>query len=122
MKSHFLFLILILFFSCKDKTISSDIEVCGVKDPIRNLPWLRTMIEDAKAKKQEDILTITMGKIKDEVVFDFSLIYMSCIGCNAYHCDGSRVDPSKYTHEEMMDFMNTIRGDGQRGPVLWPQK
>lgn len=121
MKSYLLFLFLVLFFSCKDKTISSGIEVCGVKDPIHNLPWLKAMIEDAKANKQENILTVRMGKIKDEVVFDFNLIYMSCLGCVAYHCDGSRVDPSKYTPDEMMDFMTTIRGEGAKGPVLWPQ-
>jgi len=122
MKSLLLSLLLILVFSCKDKDAASRLEICGVKDPVRNLPWLKALIDDSKAKKHNDMLTITVGKIKGETVLDYSLIYMSCIGCVVYHCDGSRMDPSKYTEQELMDFMHTIRGDGTRGPVIWPQK
>ncbi|WP_353720979.1 hypothetical protein [Dyadobacter sp. 676] len=122
MKTTFLFLFLLFVFSCKDKTVSSNLEVCGIKDPVRNLPWLKSLIEDAKANKQDNILTITVGKIKGETVFDYSLSYMSCIGCVGYHCDGSRLDPTKYTDQEMKDYFDSIRGEGSRGPVIWPEK
>ncbi len=122
MKSLLLFLFLILVFSCNDDTLSSRLEVCGIKDPVRNLPWLRAKIDSLKAKGEADMLTVTLGKIKGEFVFDCTMIYMSCIGCSAYHCDGTRVDLSKYTQEEMKDFLATIRGEGTRGPVIWPEK
>lgn len=122
MKNFLLFLFLILVFSCKDSTVSSRLEVCGVKDPVRKLPWLKAKIDSLKAKNDDDMLTVTVGKLKGEVVFDCSMIYMSCIGCSAYHCDGTRVDLSKYTQEEIRDFLATIRGEGTRGPVIWPEK
>ncbi len=102
--------------------MSSRVEVCGVKDPVRNLPWLKAKIEDAKAQKQDKILTITVGKLKGEPVLNFYLTYMSCIGCVTYHCDGSRVELSKYTQQETMDFMQTIWGGASQGEVIWPEK
>lgn len=122
MKNLILFLSLLFLLSCKEKTISSNLEVCGIKDPVRNLPWLKAIIEDAKAQKQDDMLTVTVGKINGEIIFDCSMIYMSCIGCMAYHCDGTRLDPTKYTQEELKDFLDTIRGEATRGPVIWPEK
>ncbi|SDE50210.1 hypothetical protein SAMN04487996_105219 [Dyadobacter soli] len=122
MKKLLLFFSLILVFSCKDKTVSSTLEVCGVKDPVRNLPWLKAKIDSSKSKKAAEMLTITLAKIKGETVFNYSTVYMSCIGCVAFHCDGTRLDPKKYTPQEMQDYMNTILGDGTRGPVIWPEK
>lgn len=122
MKNFLLLLLLILVFSCKDNTVSSRLEVCGIKDPVRNLPWLKAKIDSSKAMKADEMLTITVAKIRGETVFNYSTIYMSCIGCVAYHCDGTRLDPRKYTPQEMQDYMNTILGGGTRGPVIWPEK
>lgn len=122
MKPYLLFLFLIVVFSCKDKSVSSNLELCGVKDPVRNLPWLKTLIDEAKANNQDEHLTITLGKIKGETVINYSLIYMSCIGCVAYHCDGSRLDLSQYTQEEMNAYINSIWNDKGRGLVIWPEK
>lgn len=112
---------LVLIFSCKDDTVSSRLEVCGVKDPVRNLPWLKAKIDSLKKEKQDHMLTVTVGKYKDEIVFDYTILYMSCNICNVYRCDGSRLDLTKFTQEEMQEFLKTLRGEGTRGPVIWPQ-
>lgn len=122
MKNLLLFFFLIFIFSCKDKTVSSGLEACGVKDPVRNLPWLKAMIEKAKADKQANMLTITVGRIGGEVVFDYYLSYMSCIGCIVYHCDGSRLDPKRYTVAELTELSRSIRGEGMERQVIWPEK
>jgi hypothetical protein len=122
MKNLFLTFFLIFIFSCKDNTVSSRVEVCGIKDPVRNLPWLKAKIDSLKAEKQDDMLMVTVGKIKGEAVFDYTMLYMSCNVCLVYRCDGTRVDLSKYTQDEMKEFVSTVRGDGTRGPVIWPEK
>ncbi|SEJ48489.1 hypothetical protein SAMN05216327_11191 [Dyadobacter sp. SG02] len=96
--------------------------VCGVKDPVRNLPWLRAKIDSLKTQKQEEMLMVTVGKIKDEVVFDYTMTYMSCYVCVVYRCDGTRFDLSKLSQEEMKEFTRTVRGEDTRGPVIWPEK
>lgn len=121
MKKLLLPLFLIFIFSCKDKTISSTLDVCGVKDPVRKLPWLKAKIDSLKAKGEDDVLMVTVGKIKGEIVFDYTLLYMSCYVCQAYRCDGSRFDLTKLTQEEMQEFVRTVRGD-DKGPVIWPEK
>lgn len=122
MRNLFLFFFLLFIFSCKDKTISSTLEVCGVKDPVRNLPWLAARIDSLKAEKQDNMLMVTVGKLKGEIVFDYTMLYMSCYVCQVYRCDGTRVDLSKLTQEEMQEFTRTVRGEGTRGPVIWPEK
>ena len=122
MKNLLLSLLLILVFSCKEKTISSRLEVCGVKDPVRKLPWLKAKIDSLKAEKQDHMLTVTVGKYKGETIFDYTMLYMSCNICTVYRCDGSRVDLSKLTQAEMQEFIKTVRGEETRGPVIWPEK
>ena len=122
MRNLFVFFFLLFIFSCKDKTISSTLEICGVKDPVRNLPWLTARIDSLKAEKQDNMLMVTVGKLKGEIVFDYTMLYMSCYVCQVYRCDGTRVDLSKLTQEEMQEFTRTVRGEGTRGPVIWPEK
>ncbi|OJV15486.1 MAG: hypothetical protein BGO21_31350 [Dyadobacter sp. 50-39] len=122
MKKLLPFLFIIFIFSCKDATVSSRTEVCGVKDPVRNLPWLKAKIDSLKTEKQDDMLMVTVGKIKDEYVFDYTMTYMSCHVCVVYRCDGSRVDLSKLSQTEMEEFVRTVRGEKTRGPVIWPEK
>lgn len=122
MKKLLLSLFLLFAFSCKDNTVSSTLNVCGVKDPVRNLPWLKAKIDSLKTEKQDQMLMVTVGKLKGEIVFDYTMIYMSCNVCDVYRCDGTRVDLSKLTQEEMQEFTRTVRGEGTRGPVIWPEK
>ncbi|PSL24608.1 hypothetical protein [Dyadobacter jiangsuensis] len=121
MKKLLLFAFLVFILSCKDNTVSSTLNVCGVKDPVRNLPWLKAKIDSLKAEKQENMLMVTVGKYKGEIIFDYTILYMSCNICTVFRCDGSRVDLSKLTQEEMQEFTKTVRGD-TRGPVIWPEK
>lgn len=121
-KKLLLFLLLLITFSCKDLTVSSTLEVCGVKDPVRKLSWLKAKIDSLKAEKQDKMLMVTVGKLKDEIVFDYTMLYMSCHVCIVYRCDGTRVDLTKLTQEEMQELTRTLRGEKTRGPVIWPEK
>ncbi|KAA0989062.1 hypothetical protein [Dyadobacter aurulentus] len=123
MKKTLPFLItLLISLSCKDENPASKLTACGVKDPIRNLPWLRELMDKAKADKQEDMLTITLVEIGGEQVINYSLLHMSCIGCVAYHCDGSRLDWENYSQEELKEFQENIWGDKGKRIILWPEK
>ena len=123
MKKTLPFLIILLIsLSCKDENPASKLTACGVKDPIRNLTWLRDLIDKARADKQEDMLTVTLVEIGGEPVINYSLLHMSCIGCVAYHCDGSRLNWENYSQEELKKFQENIWGDKGKRIILWPEK
>ncbi|KQS34078.1 hypothetical protein [Dyadobacter sp. Leaf189] len=123
MKKALPFLLLaLLTFSCKEKNVSKNVEVCGVKDPIRNLPWLRDLVEKAKANKEDSAMTISLVELRGEPVINYTLSYMSCIGCHNFHCDGSRVDMSSYTETEIQEFQKNIWDEKGKRIVLWPEK
>jgi hypothetical protein len=116
------FLLLIILLSCKDKTPASATEICGVKDPIRNLRWLRELVDEAKRKKEDGFMTIVAVEVGGETVINYYLSYMSCIGCVSYHCDGSRFDMSNYTQSEIQEYQKNIWGTSGNRVVLWPAK
>ncbi|CAG4999236.1 hypothetical protein DYBT9275_02184 [Dyadobacter sp. CECT 9275] len=119
MKNLVLFLILFTIVSCKDKSPGAGVEACGVKDPAQNLPWLKDMIEQSAASKEKGFLKVTLVNLRGEQVFDFAVIYMSCIACQVYHCDGTRVDISKYTPAEIMELQQNVRGENGKRTVVW---
>ncbi|MCE7059540.1 hypothetical protein [Dyadobacter sp. CY343] len=122
MKKMLPFLLLLLVISCKEKNPNAELSACGVTDPVRNLPWLRDLVEKAKADKQADIMTIKLVEIAGEPVINYNLSYFSCIGCITYKCDGSRLDWEKYSQEELKEFQENISGDKGKHVVLWPEK
>jgi hypothetical protein len=117
----FLFLLLVTI-SCKEKSPSRNLKACGVSDPIRNLPWLRDLIDKAKKDKQENITTITLVEVDGEQVINYYVSYMSCIGCISYRCDGSRFDTSSLSPTEISEYQNKIWGEKGKRIVLWPEK
>lgn len=122
MKSSLLILMLFCLLSCKDKNPASEQNLCGVKDPLRNLPWLRDLVEESKKNKTSEYLTVAVVKIGEDTVINFTYMYMSCIGCVSYHCDGSRMDMSKYSQTELVKYQEDIFKEDGKKVILWPEK
>ena len=108
--------------SCKDKNPASEQSLCGVKDPLRNLPWLRDLVEESKKNKTSEYLTVAVVKIGEDSVINFTYMYMSCIGCVSYHCDGSRMDMSKYSQAQLVKYQEDIFKEDGKKVILWPEK
>lgn len=102
MKKHYYFLIafsLCLLTSCQNDHDSKPVmAACGVKDPAKNIPWLKDLI----AKLEDDRINKTyggryMGTIYLEMfegkeVFYYYEPLSSCAFCSVYYCDGSSVN------------------------------
>lgn len=128
MKTYAILLFLFLAVSCKKDALDKDptgavkASVCGVNYPMRELPWLRKIIEDAKTRKEENWVTIKLIDVNGKPIFNYYTDYMSCIGCISFYCDGSPVDTSKWTAAEMKEYQSkVITGIGQI-TVIWPEK
>jgi len=116
------FLLIFSLLSCEHKSVTSKAEACNVKDPIRNLTWMQDLIEKAIDDKEANMLTITLLEFKGRPIFNYSTLYMSCFGCVNYECDGSRVDMSKLSEQELKEFWALINDASGKKTVLWPEK
>ena len=120
-----LFLSLLLLFSllsCEHKTVSSQTDACNVQDPVRDLPWLKLLIEKAVQDKEASILTITLLQVKGRPIFNYYTSYMSCIGCINYDCNGTLIDKSTFSEEELKEFQTALFESSGKKTILWPEK
>jgi len=115
----FLFILLIPVLSCREDD-PAKLEVCGVKDPVRNLPWLKDLVEKTATGLEAKYSSITLVYLRDEPVFNYSSATMSCIGCVNYHCDGTRVDMKLYTEAERVAFKDNLFNKRGKRVVVWP--
>ncbi len=109
--------------SCKkDEEPGRNISACGVRDPARNLSWLKEMIEDEKRHSPGFLPVIRMFEYKGETYFDYTNSLMSCIVCNIYDCSGNRLTPMDiFTDEkEYPGFVEMARGKST--VVIWSGK
>lgn len=116
------FLLISSLLSCENKSVTSKTEACNVKDPVRNLPWLKNLIEKAKQDKEAGMLTITLWEFRGRPVFNYYKSYMSCIGCIHYNCDGSLIDKAKFTEQESEEFNAAFLDNSVRKTIIWPEK
>lgn len=108
-----------LILSCKKETLSSDVSACGVKDPVKNLSWLKEMIEDEENRPNQ--LTIRKFEYKGQTYFDWSLLVMSCMACRVYDCDGNVLSFGEvYDENEYSDFVEASRGATSK--IIWRGK
>lgn len=116
--------VLVLLLSCKEKhaSPSSDVEICGKKDPINNLRWLRDLVQKAKDDKEEGMLSIVAVTVQGKTVINYYKSYMSCMGCINYNCDGSKFDAGSLSEAERVEFQKNIWGDGGKRVVLMDWK
>lgn len=99
-----------------------NISACGVRDPARNLGWLKEMIEEEKKRSSGMFPVIRMFEYKGEAYFDYSNSLMSCIVCNIYDCSGNQMTPADvFTDDkEYPGFIETARGSS--AVVIWSGK
>jgi len=128
MKTSAILLIMFLALSCKKDDVEKGkanavkASVCGVNYPVQELPWLRKMIEEAKDRKEDKMLTVKLIEVNGEPVFNYYISYMSCIGCISYGCDGGRIDISKLSATEIQEYNNKMISGSGEVIVLWPEK
>ena len=87
------FLILSIFFasfSCQEKAEEPTFEVCGVKDPVKELAWLAERIASSGQSELNKYFFITVADYNEETIF---LMKNCCPFCNsvvtAYNCEGT---------------------------------
>ena len=121
-------LLLVFVFSCKKDEIERNksgaikATVCGVNYPVQELPWLRKLIQEAKDRKEDNILTVKLVEVNGNPIFNYYTSYMSCIGCISYGCDGGRIDISKLSATEIQEYNNKMISGSGEVIVLWPEK
>ncbi|TLV03682.1 hypothetical protein [Dyadobacter luticola] len=116
-----IFLLLLMLFSCKDKSVSA-VEICGVRDPVRNLKWLSDKVEETKKNKEDEFMEIVAVKVKGETIINYHMMYMSCIGCYGFHCDGTPLDMTTLSQAELQEYQKNIWEESGKKIVLWPEK
>ncbi|MGI4021268.1 MAG: hypothetical protein ACRYFA_07160 [Janthinobacterium lividum] len=80
-------LLLCLFCTCKKDPYAN---ICGGKNPIENLPWLKAEIDTLQKSNYQYI--IKRGIYQNKTIFSESII---CALCNSiilyYDCDGNEI-------------------------------
>ena len=106
MKNRLPVLLLMLLAACQSGSITPEgggkTPVCGVANPIQDLPWLKAAIEESSGKT--DYCTpwsVTQGRYQGQTVYLVSLSGALCCdipGNSVYDCQGELVfaaDPAK---------------------------
>lgn len=121
MKSLLIFLFLgLLTVACRNDD-AAPVNVCGVGDPINDLPWLKIRMEEARQRKEEHITAVRAIDIKGETLVQVNTMYMSCNICVLYHCDGRRVDTSTFSQEDLRSIGEKL-SDPLQHMSLWPSR
>lgn len=70
----------------KDKHQENNVKVCGVTDPVKNIPWLKHAVDSfLQIKQQGDVKVVTYnGQDYVNIQADF----LSCWACHLHTCDG----------------------------------
>lgn len=126
MKPYAVFLFLFLAVSCKKDELEQDsavkASVCGVNYPIRELSWLRKMIEDAKAKKEESLVKITLVEVDGNPIFNYYISCPSCLGYDSFYCDGSTLNMTQWSFYDIFEFQKKLSEATKNTVTLWPEK
>lgn len=87
---YLIILSLILFISCEDDNEKG--KICGINDPIEDLDWLKSKIDDHLRNSPEFEAKITQYEYKGETVFlaDMALI-RSDVKMLMYNCEGELI-------------------------------
>ena len=99
------------FYACKDKHQDY---ICGVKDPVTELEWLKDWIKKAEINENNyyDLSVIYLETFNSQPVFYIDLHFASCLICNVYYCDGTKV---AFTNETGLEFYNNLK----RNTIIW---
>ena len=84
----FIFFVTILFFSCKNEN-ETDMLICGVKDPIKDLPWLNKEFKSLIGGPE--INAIVLYIYNNNYVIEIQGSLFSSQNLHQYNCDGTKI-------------------------------
>jgi hypothetical protein len=94
-----LFLFTLVLLSCDKNDLSPEDKVlidsaCGVNDPIKELAWLKTIVDNAEKGPDKGLYAGTVQKVhyQEKTYFIYQKYIMSCMACLVYDCQGNKLD------------------------------
>jgi hypothetical protein len=81
-----LFTVATLTICCKKSNTSNPNDVCGVKNPLSDLPWLKQKIDDLRAESLSG--QVRRYRYNGEDVISIQAWIQSCYPCTLYTCSG----------------------------------
>lgn len=110
--SYLIVSIFFVAFSCQEKSEEPTFEVCGVKDPVKELAWLAERTAQYEPTELGSYFYITQAEYNKESIF---IMRNCCPYCNtaitAYNCEGtflgvvgpeSEIDGSQLLNERVI--------------------
>lgn len=91
---------LLLTFCSKKKELNPG-DVCGVKDPLNNITWLKDKLIDLKKESLSG--QVLHYRYNSEDVIIIQTWIQSCYPCNMYTCTGRQI-----THNDDADLVKNI--------------
>jgi hypothetical protein len=97
---NFLFFCFIFVLSCQtQELINPEISVagiCGVNNPLQDLPWLKDQLQKAEATPDNPcaLWQVTQGVYQGQTVFIIGVggaLCCTCAGSSVYNCEGKLV-------------------------------
>jgi hypothetical protein len=96
---HALLILVLTVFSCTKNDLSPEESAslhttCGVKNPVKELPWLKAIIDHAEKGPDKGLYagTILQVTYQDQAYFIYQKYHMSCMACEVYDCQGNKPD------------------------------
>lgn len=93
-----LFLFGLFLCSCEKNDLSSQESAlldsaCGVKDPVKELPWLKEIVSKAETGPDKFSLagTVHLINYQTKAYFVYQRYIMSCMACEVYDCQGNKL-------------------------------
>lgn len=103
--SYIFVTLLILGLACK-KQANNPANVCGVKDPINNLLWLKIKVDELKSQQPSpgEVMAI---RLEGQDFLNVRLMIQSCYPCGLYTCSGK---PLSYEQDSLVikKIMNNL--------------
>ena len=82
----FIFVIAVSATDCKKNTTPAGEDVCGVKDPVDNLPWLKEKVDDLRSQSLGG--QVRRYRHNGQDIISLQTWIQSCYPCNFYTCFG----------------------------------
>lgn len=110
-------LLISISFACSKQDIVND-TVCGVINPVTNLPWLKEFTEKMQKGDYGDCSRCVMylEKYKSRDILVVENFPDNCVLCEVRECDGSYMKFKDF--EENQNFINSLRKD----IIIWKYK
>jgi hypothetical protein len=98
MKLHVFILLLFWSFSCQEiePKLEKPMNLCGVNDPIKNLPWLNTLTKEIPSNPRYVMVVISVSENKGQEIFNIYDMISSCAYCDLRDCAGQDYEPADF--------------------------